>query len=338
MTEKREGRRTVFYRMYLRRAAAAVAVFMLFCAVFLLSFYLYHLPVEAALYPILVCAVTGAAFLAVDLIRTKRRHDDLCRIAAHIDQISLQLPEAADIAQADYQAIVCALRSELADREETASRRYREMVEYYTLWAHQIKTPISAMRLTLQSEDSAQNRRLSAELIRIEQYVEMVMAFLRLEGEGRDLVLRTCRLDGIVRQSVKRFAPSFIDRRLRLNYTPMETEIVTDEKWLSFVIEQVLSNALKYTRTGGVSIYMKDEKTLCIEDTGIGIAPEDLPRIFERGYTGYNGREQRQASGIGLYLSRRVCRDLGADISASSQVGKGTVISIRFDQYDRLKE
>lgn len=122
--------------------------------------------------------------------------------------------------------------------------------------------------------------------------------------------------------------PEFISRKIGLDYQPINTRVITDEKWLLFVIEQVLSNALKYTRSGKISIYSSEKDMLCIEDTGIGIAPEDLPRIFEKGYTGYNGRKDKHASGIGLYLARRICDNLGHKISARSVIGKGTAITI----------
>ena len=207
-----------------------------------------------------------------------------------------------------------------------------DMLEYYTLWAHQIKTPIAAMRLRLQSEDSDSSRRLLADLGRIEQYVEMVLTYLRLEGEGTDYVFREAKLDDIVRPALRRFAGEFIARRLTLDYTPTDVRVFTDEKWLSFVIEQVLSNALKYTPQGGVSVYVEEPKTLCIRDTGIGIAPEDLPRVFERGYTGLQGRADKRASGIGLYLCRRICRNLGHTITAESRPGEGTTVRIKLEE------
>ena len=173
--------------------------------------------------------------------------------------------------------------------------KYQNMIEYYTLWAHQIKTPIASMRLTLENRDSREARKLSADLFRIEQYVEMVLTFLRLDSDYTDYVIESCCLDKIIRCSVKKFSSEFINRKIKLRYEGITEDIVTDEKWFQTVIEQILSNALKYTRQGSISIYYKDNK-LYIEDTGIGIAPEDLPRIFENGYTGYNGRKDKRAN------------------------------------------
>lgn len=139
-------------------------------------------------------------------------------------------------------------------------------------------------------------------------------------------------LDAIVRRAVRRFAGEFIGRKLKLCYEPLNVSCVTDEKWLLFVIEQVLSNALKYTRAGSITIELEAPKTLVIRDTGIGVAPEDLPRIFEKGYTGYNGRGDQKASGLGLYLCRTICKRLGHTITASSVPDHGTAIRITLEQ------
>ena len=157
----------------------------------------------------------------------------------------------------------------------------------------------------------------------------MALAVLRLEGENTDYVLQEYDLDSILRQAVRRFSTQFIRKKIRLDYRPAACRVLTDEKWLLFVLEQVISNALKYTKKGGtVTISMEGSRLLAIRDTGIGIAPEDLPRIFEKGYTGYNGRKDKKASGLGLYLCRRICENLGHGIQAASDPEKGTVIRL----------
>ena len=207
--------------------------------------------------------------------------------------------------------------------------RYSDMMEYYTAWTHQMKTPIAAMRLHLQAADTPENHILLEDLQRIEQYVEMVLCYLRLDSDSTDYLFVRCDLDSVVRQAVRRFSSQFIHRKIRLEYEPLGCRVLTDEKWLLFVLEQVLSNALTYTPSGGtVSIFLEEPKTLCIRDTGIGIAAEDLPRIFEKGFTGCNGRTDKKASGIGLYLCRRICRNLNHTITAESQAEQGTTIRI----------
>ncbi len=331
--ESLEGNNGRLLAAYMRQRRGGILVFLLFCAIFCVTFLLYHLPVGAVLYPAFLCGMFGCGFLLRDFWRVRRSHEMLLQVREMIGTRIVSLPETCGILEKDYQAVIRALREEMTESEGAASTRYQDMVEYYTVWVHQIKTPITSMRLTLEKEDSPLSRKLSSDLFQIEQYVEMVLAFLRLDSDHSDYVFREQDLDAIVRQSVSKFAAEFIARKIRLDYVPTEYKVVTDEKWLSFVVEQVLSNALKYTREGTIRIYGKGPKTLCIEDTGIGIAPNDLPRVFEKGYTGYNGRKDKRASGIGLYLCKRICVKLGVEIALESQPGKGTCVSLHLEQY-----
>ena len=317
---------------YLKQRRGLLGLFALFAATFLLVFALYRLPVAAVLYPLGLCFVMGLTVLGWDFHKTSRLHNTLCAIQSMTDAVTMTLPAPVDISDADYQNIIRLLCQEAVLRERNLTLRYQQMMEYYTVWAHQIKTPIASMRLNLQNEDTPLSRQLSSDLTRVEQYVEMVLTFLRLDSDSTDYVIRKLNLDAIVRQAVRKFAGEFMSRKLKLRYDPIDTKVITDEKWLSFVVEQVLSNALKYTPTGSIHIYLEAPKTLCIEDTGIGIAAEDLPRIFEMGYTGFNGRSDKRASGIGLYLCRRICVRLGHTIRASSVPGEGTVIRIDLNQ------
>ena len=254
-----------------------------------------------------------------------------------LQELADALPPADTVTEADYRSLVTLLAESRRAIRTQEEQRYGDMVDYYTMWAHQIKTPIASMRLTLQNEDSGLARSLSGDLMRVEQYVEMVLVFLRLDSSTTDYVIRAHSLDDIVRPAVRKFAGEFIRRRLRLDYQPLDRTVVTDAKWLGFVVEQVLSNALKYTASGSVTIAM-DGDDLCIRDTGMGIAPEDLPRIFDRGFTGLNGRRDTRASGIGLYLCRRICRSLGHTIRASSVPNQGTEIRIGLGQKKTLPE
>ena len=191
-----------------------------------------------------------------------------------------------------------------------------------------VNTPISVMQMILQSEDTPEHRELSAELFRIEQYVEMVLTYIRLGSDDHDFVFRECDLDALVRQSIRKYAQQFIRRKIRLVYKPTELTVLTDEKWLTFILEQLLSNAVKYTPQGSVTITVTPDKKLYVSDTGIGISPEDLPRIFEKGFTGYNGRADKKSTGLGLYLCRQTADKLGIGIMADSTPGKGSVFTL----------
>lgn len=316
------------FAKYLKQRWRGIVVGIGFCLIFAISFSLYHLPVAAVIYPTAVCASIGLVLMLIDFRRVKRKHQILQSIQSLTDMITGTLPSVESVEDEDYQQILRLLSEEHNVYCADTERRYSDMIDYYTIWAHQIKTPIASMRLHLQNEDTALSRKLSSDLFRIEQYVEMVLTFLRLDSEHTDYVFKEHNLDTIIKQTVKKFAGEFIGRKIGLVYEPLNTTVITDEKWLSFVIEQVLANALKYTPSGSITIKLEPEKKLCICDTGIGIAPEDIPRVFENGFTGYNGRSDKKASGIGLYLCKRICNNLGHRIFAESEVDTGTTITI----------
>lgn len=326
------------FRLYIKQHRRLLIALTLFAAVFSVSFVLYRLPLRAVLYPTALCAVFGLAFAAADFSRERGRHAQLSEMKMLSAAMMSAMPDVETIGDADYQEVIRALRDEIAALGSSAAARCQDLTDYYTVWVHQIKTPITSMRLTLQNEDTPLSRKLNSDLFQIEQYVEMALAFIRLDSSESDYVFREHSLDAVVRQSVTKFASEFIDRKISLYYESIDRNVVTDEKWLSFVIEQLLSNALKYTRGGVIRIYLREPMTLCIEDTGIGIAPEDLPRIFEKGYTGCNGRTDKKASGLGLYLCKRVCGNLGFGIRAASEPGRGTTVFLNLEQYELKNE
>ncbi len=317
---------------YIRQRRRELFLLCGFVAIFILVFALYRIPLEAVLYPAGMCAGLELLFIIFDYVNVKKRHEELQKIKSFIDVRVDIMPNTQTIADKDYCRIIELLCEEQSSTMTNMNMRYDNMIEYYTVWAHQIKTPIAAMKLNLQNEDSPLSRTVLLELRKIEQYVEMVLAYLRLDSSSTDYVIKEYELDSIIRQALKKFSGEFITRKLTLDYETVGEKVVTDEKWLSFVVEQVLSNALKYTVSGGVHIWVESPKKLCISDTGIGIAPEDLPRIFEKGYTGWNGRSDKKASGIGLYLCKRICKNLGHGITARANSDGGTVIEIDLAQ------
>ena len=313
---------------YLASRRRTLGFFFLLGAFLWAAYRLYRLPTGAVLYPFLLAALMGLVFLLLDWRRTLRR----CRVLEKLAETQLlereELPDPAGPAEEAWQALILSLCRSRETLLEKAAGDYGDLMDYYTLWAHQIKTPIAAMRLQLQNADSPEARSLLRELGRIERYVEMVLTYLRLDGDSTDYVIRECGLDDVLRPALKKFAGEFIGRKLSLDYEPTGARVLTDEKWLGFVVEQLLSNALKYTLSGTITVALEAPAVLVIRDTGIGIAPEDLPRIFQRGYTGLRGREDRQASGIGLYLCRRICHNLGHTITAESVPGEGTTVRL----------
>ena len=215
---------------------------------------------------------------------------------------------------------------------EEERKRYTDLMDYYTLWVHQIKTPIAASQLLLGDvTDSKTRALLEQEVFKIDAYTNLVLQYLRLENFHDDLQLRQVALDPLVKEVIRKHSLFFIQKGLTINLDDLDVKVISDEKWLLVIIEQVLSNSLKYTKSGGIDIYFKDN-TLYLKDSGIGIKDSDILRVFERGFSGYNGRLTQQSSGLGLYLSKKIADQLGHDISISSQVGQGTTVSIHFQK------
>ena len=227
---------------------------------------------------------------------------------------------------------------ELYQQRSDSERKLTDLLDYYTLWVHQIKTPIAASQLLVaEVADRQLKQQLEQEIFKIDSYTNLVLQYLRLESFHDDLVLKQVQIEDLVKEIIRKYALFFIQKGLNVNLYDLDKEIVTDKKWLLVVIEQIISNSLKYTKEGGLEIYM-DGQELCIKDTGIGIKNSDVLRVFERGFSGYNGRLTQQSSGLGLYLSKKISEELGHQIRIESEVGKGTTVRIQFAQVNLVLE
>ena len=227
---------------------------------------------------------------------------------------------------------------ELYQQRSDSERKLTDLLDYYTLWVHQIKTPIAASQLLVaEVVDRQLKQQLEQEIFKIDSYTNLVLQYLRLESFHDDLVLKQVQIEDLVKEIIRKYALFFIQKGLNVNLYDLDKEIVTDKKWLLVVIEQIISNSLKYTKEGGLEIYMEGQE-LCIKDTGIGIKNSDVLRVFERGFSGYNGRLTQQSSGLGLYLSKKISEELGHQIRIESEVGTGTTVRIQFAQVNLVLE
>ena len=304
-----------------------VAAAGLFCALSgVLIFWLYGLPGEAIAYLLCLCCIGTSFWAVLSFVRFWRKHKILRKMEEAIFVTAEDLPETTTLIEEDYQHLIQRLVRENRQRQAAADSMLEDLTSYYTLWVHQIKTPIAAMDLLLQAGPDRATE-MEIELQKIAQYVDMVLQYLRLDSTDKDLVLQRCQLDAVVRQSVRKFDKLFFLKKIELVFQETIWVVLCDDNWLCFLLVQLLSNALKYTPEGGkISIFLEGETNLVIADTGIGIAPEDLPRVFEKGFTGNNGRMDKKATGIGLYLCRRVTNLLGHTISIASEPGVGTQV------------
>ena len=298
-----------------------------------LLFWLHNMPLDAIGYSVMLCGAGGLALGTVDFLHELRKHRLRLHCIRSAQYERCELPPEDSVEGSDYAALIEELWSRIDALAAKNFTERREARDYYTTWVHQIKTPISVMQMLVKSEDTATNRAIATELFRTENYVDMALGYIRLGEGSSDLMVTECDLDELVRASIRRFAPQFIARKLTLSYNPSKVTVVTDGKWFSFLLEQLLSNAVKYTYEGGVTITLTEDAKVIVRDTGIGIAPEDVPRIFEKGYTGFNGRLSGSASGerstgLGLYLCSMIAHKLQIGLSVESEVGKGSTFTI----------
>ena len=324
-------------KSYLKKNIKIYILFVVFIAIFFIMFYLYNLPLEALIYTGSFCFFAALIASFLDFVNYRESYKKLKFLEKNILNELDALPKSLDIRIDYYHKIIEKLYEDLEKLTQENRKKNTDMVDYYSMWVHQIKTPIAAMNFLLDNEEVDQ-KNLQQELFKIERYVEMVLTYIRLDSTSSDYVITKINLDEVVKDSVKKYATIFINKKIKLNYVSHETMVISDKKWLSFAFEQILGNSVKYTSAGGEITIETCENKLIIEDNGMGIKEEDLPRIFEKGFTGFNGRYEKKSSGLGLYLCKKTLDKLGHHIEISSKVGEGTRIEITFPKEDTLRD
>ena len=274
--------------------------------------------------------------MTVDLIRYKARVkqvEDLLKRPVAEQSYNV---EAKDILEERYVDLIHAQEKSRVDTENISARSSKDMEQYYNIWVHQIKTPISGMNVLLQSmEPTEEVGELQNQLFSVEQYVDMALQYQKIKSTTNDFSFAEIPLNKVIRENIRKYARLFIAKKLAVRYEETALRVLTDEKWISFVLGQIITNAVKYSDKGSITISAYEDECntyLSVKDEGIGISSEDLPRVFERGYTGYNGRADKKSTGIGLFLCKSVTRMLGHKIQISSEPGKGTEVTIIFSK------
>lgn len=324
-------------KSYIKKNLKIYLLLIVFIFIFVLIFYLYNLPFESLFYGGLLCFLVFLIASIMDYNNYRKSYIDLKHLESNILNSMEDLPKSLDIRVEYYQKIIERLHNEVEKLKIEDNKKMEGLVDYYSMWIHQIKTPIAAMNFLLDNEE-IDVKAFRQELFKIERYVEMVLTYIRLGSETSDYVITSINLDEVVRENIKKYATLFINKKIKLNYVSHETYVISDKKWLGFAFEQLLSNAIKYTKSGGeISINISESK-LIIEDNGIGIYEEDLPRIFEQSFTGLNGRYEKKSSGLGLYLCKKTLDKLQHKIEITSEVNKGTKVIVSFPKKEMFRD
>lgn len=312
---------------YLSTRWQAIVCGLSMLGIFTLVLLLDHVRLPIVLYGLALSLFVGGCFFTIGFWRFYTTYRALENRAAQLPHASFKNVRVQGEIEKSYQHIIEALQEDNKALLASHEQANHDMIEYYTLWVHQIKTPIAALDLLLQHSQSKERAAFRMELMQIEEYVEMVLQYVRLGCGYSDFAFRRQRLTPILHEVAKKYATVFINKKISLKIEATEIEVLTDEKWLAFILSQLLSNALKYTPQGSITFRMVNHQ-LQIIDTGIGIRAEDLPRVFEQGFTGANGRAYKKSSGIGLYLCKKIADQLGHDLTITSEVGKGTTVML----------
>ena len=324
-------------KSYIKKNLKIYLLLIVFIFIFVLIFYLYNLPFEALFYSSLLCFVVALIASIIDYNNYRKSYIYLKYLESNILNSMEDLPKSLDIRVEYYQKIIERLHNEVEKLKIEDNKKMEDLADYYSMWIHQIKTPIAAINFLLDNEE-IDVKAFRQELFKIERYVEMVLTYIRLGSETSDYVITSINLDEVVRENIKKYATLFINKKIKLNYVSHETYVISDKKWLGFAFEQLLSNAIKYTKSGGeISINISESK-LIIEDNGIGIYEEDLPRIFEQSFTGLNGRYEKKSSGLGLYLCKKTLDKLQHKIEITSEIDKGTKVIVSFPKKDMFRD
>lgn len=297
----------------------------------LFLFYVYQINIEPLLYGYILILFFFIVFIGFDFYKYVLIHRQRASIREE-DIVSALSIEDMTLAGLDYHDLLEKMDHARVEAIMENENQIKETMDYFTMWIHQVKLPIAGMQLLLE-EKNLDKKAIQSQLLRIDQYTDMVLAYLRMYSKQSDFLFRDVSLDDMIRQSIRYFSTDFIARKIHLDFQPTNKYVLTDEKWLVFVLEQILSNALKYTSVNGqIRIYLNDDGQLVIEDNGIGISSSDLARVFEKGYTGFNGRVDKKATGLGLYLCKEICRKLEHTISIESKPNAYTRVMLGLDR------
>ena len=319
---------------YLKDRLFFIMIYLVSVLVCLCVFKLYNLELEAFAYAFMILCVLLVVCFLFDYYKYYKKHQTLLTLRSNSNvSLSCDLQDSSLIGE-DYHEILVAMKEYHDQYVESSESKMHDLEDYFTMWVHQAKLPIAAMKLLLEDEKLSRSE-IKLQLLRMDQYTDMVLAYLRLNSTHTDFLFKELELDDLIRQSIRRFSTEFIRKHIQLQFKETGDVILSDEKWLVFVLEQILSNSLKYINENGlISIYMKSKHILVIEDNGIGISASDLNRVFEKGYTGMNGRSDKTASGLGLYLCKNILDMLNHKITIESSVGKGTRVILNLTHFE----
>lgn len=307
-------------------------ILLYFVSVTLLSYMitiLYNVEKEKIIYPLVIVSLIYCFYFIFNFIKFYKKYIILDTLINQKENTYTEITKNNHILENKYITIINKLQKENKKIIDTNRNKNKEIEDYYLMWTHQIKTPISAIYFLIENLEDDSKLKLEAEVFKIEEYINNNLAYFKLDSSNNDFLIETINLKDLLKGIIKKYANLFFLKKLKLEFNVTDKTIVSDKKYLSLILEQVINNAIKYTKNEGVIKIYNENNTIIIEDNGIGIKKEDIPRIFDKGFTGYNGRLNKKSTGIGLYLSKIAADKLNHSIKIESNQNTGTTVKIK---------
>jgi two-component system sensor histidine kinase BraS/BceS len=296
------------FREFIVSKMSEIAIVSGILLLFGMIFFVFGLPVSAFLLGLAIVIFIYVIYLIVGLFNFSKARDTL-----------LELEEA---------------KNYIKELKQKNAGYKNDVESYFIVWIHQMKTPITASKMLLAQEE-VNTIQLKEEMLQIDNYTNLTLSYLKLMNHDKEMNFARTSLHDIIQPILRRYSILFINDKTRLHYSRIDDEVLTDIQWMRIMIEQLLNNALKYSKGKDIWIeYDVQEQVLIIKDNGVGISEEDLPKIFDRGYSGFNGRINDKASGLGLFIVKQIAERLSQPVTVTSKVGEGSLFKVKFRSTD----
>jgi signal transduction histidine kinase len=332
------------YKEYLKDQLPAIVTHilsMIFCLVFLSAV---NVQPSILLLLLIFWILIVAIYIHIRFFFRKRYFSELLLQLERLDKkylISEVMEHPILTEDKIYYRLLKAANRSMMEQVSESKRERKEYKEYIEQWIHDVKTPISAMKLLCENNKSDTTRKLMAELTKVSHYTDQALYYARSENVEKDYLIREVSLSEMIHAAVAENKQLLLQNHISIEVNDCDNTVYTDEKWIGFILNQLIANAVKYSKKEPKIIFESNSKqgqvVLIIRDNGVGISETDLPRIFEKGFTGKNGRTGKSSTGIGLFLCKRLCEKLGIGIAVKSKSGQETQVELCFPKGDFVK-
>lgn len=337
------------WKNYCKDRCVEILLYLVMSFLVVVFLWLFHTPPVLWVVVSVLLFCFGLALLIYGYIRRYRFYQQLEKYLGELDEkylVTETIGRPVFLEGCIFYDTLREIDKSMYDEVEKHEASLREFKEYVELWVHEVKLPIASSFLILHNNRNETTRKLREQMQRIESYVEQVLYYVRSENAEKDYLIKPCGLSEIIGRVIQRNRDALLCQKISVVFESVECEVYSDSKWLEFIINQIVSNSLKYAKKENARLEFLIEENgqapvLEIRDNGIGIPKGELARVFDKSYTGSNGRKVASSTGMGLYLCRELCAKLGHEIEIDSQEGEFTCVRIKFhseEYYQVLKE